>query len=131
MGRTPEIKWTITTDINIRILTTVVTATTTLILAILTITILTGATRVISMRVQPFRASTIWITTATGRMLPVMAMLGGRGSIQAGFPISRVSGPTIIRMGQHGYQVSPGAMRPIITDVGPTRITNGIGFPMV
>ena len=115
--------------INIRILTTVVTTTTTLILVILTITILTGATRVISMRVQPFRASTIWIITATGRMLTVMAMPGDRGLIQAGFPISRASGPTIIRMGQPGFPVSPGAMRLIIMDVGPTLVTSGTGFP--
>src|SRR5678816_4207217 len=121
--RTPEIKWTIITGINIRILTTVVTTTTTLILAILIITILTGAERVISMRVRLFRASTSWITTATGRMLMVMAMPGGRGLIQAGFPISRANGPMIILMGQPGFQVSPGAMHPIIMDVGPTLIT--------
>src|SRR4030095_15467671 len=130
MGRTPELRWTIITDINIRILTTVVTTTTTLILAILIITIPTGATLVISMRVQPFQASTIWITTATGRILPVMAMPGDRGSIQAGFLISMVSGPTTIHMGQPGSQVSPGAMAPITMDVGPTWVTSGTGFPM-
>jgi hypothetical protein len=79
---------------------------------------------------RPFRASTIWITTATGRMWPAMAMPGDRESIQAGFPISRASGPMIIRMGQPGFQASPGATRPIIMGVGLTLITSGTGFPM-
>src|SRR4029453_8201456 len=130
MVRAAEMKWTIIIHISIRILTTVGIAITTPILAILIITILTGATRVISMRVQLFQASTIWITTATGRMLPAMAMPGDRESIQAGFLISRASGPTIIRMDQPGFQVSPGATHPIIMDVGPTLITSGTGFPM-
>jgi len=63
-------------------------------------------------------ASTTSITTATGRMFPVMVMPGDLELIQAGFPISRVIGPTIIRMGQPGFQPSPGAMRPITMDVG-------------
>ena len=63
--------------------------------------------------------STISITTATGRMLTVMATPGDRGSIQAGFLI-RVSGPTTIRMGRPGFQANHGAMRHTTMDVGPT-----------
>jgi len=59
-----------------------------------------------------------------------MVMPGDRGLIPAGFRINRATGQMIIRMGRPGFPVSPGVMRPITMDVGPTWVTSGTGFRM-